>query len=308
MPTTLAAPATAALPQVTDEQVRFFVDQGYLVVEGLVKPAELEALKADLVKMARGGYPCDSLKPVDPALSDQQVLERLLCLHQPHYLSPVMRAFIDHAGMAAVLSRIVGAHLAHWDGSVKCMQSMFFVKPPGKQGQAWHQDEIYIPTRDRSLCGGWIAIDDATEANGCLRVIPGSHRSGLLYDQHAHGKPTEFDFAPESIGFDESKEVLVEVPAGSVVFFNGYLLHRSKKNRSTTYRRALVNHYMTASSKLPWGVEHEIKDGKVSVAAADNRCVIPVSGTDPYAHKGYVEGGKYVWSRTYDPAGEGIDK
>jgi ectoine hydroxylase-related dioxygenase (phytanoyl-CoA dioxygenase family) len=62
-------------------------------------------------------------------------------------------------------------------------QSIFFVKGPGKSGQAWHQDEvccfwwmpvpihnvqIYIPTRDRSLCGAWIAIDDATIENGCM--------------------------------------------------------------------------------------------------------------------------------------------
>lgn len=48
------------------------------------------------------------------------------------------------------------------------MQTMLFVKPPGFPGQAWHQDENFIPTRDRSLCGGWIALDDATIENGCL--------------------------------------------------------------------------------------------------------------------------------------------
>ncbi len=55
----------------------------------------------------------------------------------------------------------------------------------------------------------------------------------------------EFDDAPESYGFDDSGATPVEAPAGSVVFFNGYLLHRSKRNLSNTYRRALVNHYMS---------------------------------------------------------------
>src|SRR3954466_9438000 len=112
------------------------------------------------------------------------------------------------------------------------MQSMLFVKPPGLPGQAWHQDEIYIPTRDRSLAGAWIAIDDATVENGCLRVLPGSHRMGYLYPQRQHTDLEEFDFAGESHGFDDAGEVAVEVKAGSVVFFNGYLLHRSRRNRS----------------------------------------------------------------------------
>jgi hypothetical protein len=47
----------------------------------------------------------------------------------------------------------------------------------GKPGQAWHQDETFIPTPDASLCGVWIALDDATVDNGCLWVQPGSHRS-----------------------------------------------------------------------------------------------------------------------------------
>ncbi|MBA3684238.1 MAG: phytanoyl-CoA dioxygenase family protein [Planctomycetes bacterium] len=301
MPATLAMPTTTRL--VTDEQVRFYVEQGYLVVPGLVAQEELDLLKQDLVHLARGGYPCPSLKPLPSDFSDDQVLENLLCVHQPHYLSPVMRSFVDHPGIAAVLARIVGAHLTPgwWDGAVKCMQSMLFVKPPGKPGQAWHQDEIYIPTRDRSLTGGWIAIDDATRENGCLYVLPGSHRPGYLYPSRSHQRTDEFDFGGESHGFDESGEVAVEVKAGSVVFFNGYLLHRSRRNRSRVYRRALVNHYMTAQSLLPWaGAEQDVRDGKTSVALCDFRTVIPVCGTDPYAWKGYTPGGQDVHLRSFD--------
>lgn len=301
------APVTAStLPAITNEQVRHFVEQGYLVVQGLVSPADIERLKQDTLALARGVYPCSSLKPVAPELDDRAVLESLLCIHQPHYVSPVMREFVSHAGIAQVLSRIVGAHLPFWDGSVKCMQSMLFVKPPGKQGQGWHQDEVYIPTRDRSLCGAWIAIDDATRENGCLRVLPGSHRTGYLHPWRAHGRPNEFDGPMEMCGFDESREVLVEVPAGSVVFFNGYLLHRSTKNRSRIYRRALVSHYMNAWSLLPWGIDGSIGKDGVHVANADNRCVVHVAGTDPYAHKGYTTGND-VWLRGYDKDGAKLE-
>jgi hypothetical protein len=278
------------------EQVKFFVDNGFLVMPGLVSPAELEELKADTAKVARGGYPCKSLKPLPADMSDDEVLRNVLCIHQPHYISDIMTKYVMHPGLCGVLSQITAAHLPFWDGSVKCMQSMLFVKPPGFQGQAWHQDEIYIPTRDRSLVGAWIAIDDATIDNGCLYVIPGSHRSGYLYPQKGHEKADQWDFAPVSYGFDESKQVPVEVKAGSVVYFNGYLLHTSYPNRTKNqYRRVLVNHYMNAYSLLPWGPQQG-----VSMAQTDVRGVILVAGTDPYAWKGYDKpaAGEGVWLRT----------
>jgi hypothetical protein len=136
-------------------------------------------------------------------------------------------------------------------------------------------------------------MDDATVENGCLWVIPGSHQMGYLYSQKPHGNPEEFDSADlESYGFDETLEVPIEVKTGTVVFFNGYLLHRSRKNQGQTYRRVLVNHYCNAWSLLPWS----IKDGE-RPANADRRGVIPVSGVDPYAWKGYETTPKNVHFR-----------
>lgn len=284
-------------------QVRSFVDDGFCWVPGLVGDAELAALRADLVTVARGGYPCPQLAPARAEASDQEVLEGILCIHQPHRISPVMHGFCTHAGISGVLSQIVGAHLAHWDGSVKCMQSMLFAKGPGKPGQAWHQDEMYIPTRDRSLCGAWIAIDDATVANGCLWVVPGSHRQGYLFPQRPPEDLAEYDGSAECHGFDVSQAVPVEVPAGSVVFFNGYLLHKSLRNRTDGYRRVLVNHYMNAWSLLPWCLEQKLAAGGASVATADNRAVFTVSGKDPYAWKGTEHPGNDVhlrgWGRAF---------
>src|SRR5205823_7818384 len=187
----------------------------------LVTIDEVEELRRDTVAVARGKYPCESLQTVPDDLSDDDLLRTILCIHQPHYISPVMEKYVKHPKICGVLSQITAAHLPYWDGSVKCMQSMLFVKPPGFQGQAWHQDEICIPTRDRSLIGAWIAMDDATIENGCLWVIPGSHRPGYLYPQRKHDNPDEFDFAPESYGFEESAEIPVEVKTGALVFFNG---------------------------------------------------------------------------------------
>ncbi len=259
---------------VTDADLQSYRDQGYLVVPGLVSPEEVEVLRADALRVCRGEYPHPNLEPMPAGLTDDEVLRGFLCIHQPHKVSPVMLdRGVRHPGLAQVLSRLIGP-------DVKCMQSMLFVKPPGFQGQAWHQDEIFIPTRDRSLTGGWIALDDATLGNGCMWVLPGSHL-WALYDQRPHDDPEEFDGAPESYGFEDAGEVPVEAKAGDVVFFNGYLLHRSRKNRSDVFRRVLVNHYMNAWSRLPW----QPRDGE-SPARADYRDIVMICGEDPYAWKG----------------------
>lgn len=287
-----ASPQINVPKPLTPAQIKSFVDDGFLVLPNLVSPAQVEKLKAEATDIACGKYPCEGLQTLPRNTSPAEVLHKVLCIHQPHFISPVIEAHVRDSAICGVLSQITAAHLAHWDGSVKCMQSMLFVKPPGFQGQAWHQDEIYIPTRDRSLIGAWTAMDDATIENGCLWVLPGSHRSGILYPQRAHGHADEFDTSPESYGFDDAPEVPVEVKAGSVVFFNGYLLHRSKKNRSNIYRRALVNHYMNAWSLLPW----QVRAGETP-ANADRREVLAVAGIDPYAWKGYEKPPNSVYLR-----------
>ena len=160
---------------------------------------------------------------------------------------------------------------------------MMLGKVSGHTGNPWHQDEHPIPTRDRSLVGAWITLDDATINNGCIWVLPNSHRSGIIYDRHPHNKRDEFDSCYEAVGFDDSKEIPIEMTAGSVLFFNGYLLHRSKKNRSNTYRRVLVSHYCSTASWLGWKGQRNY------------RGVVIVSGDDPYADEGYIT--PNAWAR-----------
>ena len=276
--------------ELSQAQVEAFREQGFLVVEGLLSDEDVEAVRSDAVKLCRGEYKSENLHPVPNAESDTAALSRYLCIHQPHHISPVMREYLAHPAVSRALARLVAP-------DVKCMQSMLFIKPPGFPGQAWHQDEVYIPTRDRSLTGAWYALDDATVENGCMWVLPGSHRNGYLYPQRLHGRPEEFDSARESYGFDDREEIPVACRAGAVVFFNGYLLHRSRKNRSDRFRRVLVNHYMNAYSLLPWHRPPE--DGRM--ALADYRGIMMVAGDDPYAWKGTVEGGD-AHVRTFDPA------
>ena len=266
------------------EQISSYLETGYLVVSDVLTTGEIDELKREIVGIAKGKYPSDNLQPLAPETSDDEAVRNILAIHHPHLISPIIVRYAQHPQICRVLGQIVAAHIPFWDGSVKCMQTMLFVKPPDFQGQAWHQDELYIQTRDRSLTGAWIAIDDATVENGCVRVIPNSHRSGYLWPQHEHDEPEKYDVGPKSYGFDESPALSVEVQSGSVIFFNGYLLHSSQTNRSTGYRRALVNHYMNSWSILPWS-----NPDLPVPSTGDRRAIISVAGGDPYAWKGIAQ-------------------
>jgi phytanoyl-CoA hydroxylase len=167
---------------------------------------------------------------------DELVVRRYLCIHFPHKVSELMGGMLAHPAIVQALTQLIGP-------DVKAMQSMLFIKSEGKPGQAWHQDELFIPTRDRSLTAAWIALDDAIVDNGCLWVLPGSHRPGVLYPDRDHDDP-RFDCEVEAYDFPylDDDAVAVEVAAGSVVLFNGYLLHMSLPNTGRHgLRRALVN-------------------------------------------------------------------
>ncbi len=252
---------------------------GYLIIPALLGGDELTRARVESVAVCRGER--GAVAGVIPAADDEDdavVLRRYLCVHFPHKISPVLRdlAFLP----SGVLTSIIGPN-------VKLMQSMLFIKSASKPGQAWHQDEAHIPTRDRSLTAVWIALDDATVRNGCLWVIPGSHRRGVLYPERDQDDP-RFDCTREAHGYAYRQEdaIPVELPAGAALVFNGYLLHRSLPNTAPSgSRRALVNHYMSAESLLPWILPPR-HVSSVPMGSLDHRDVLLVAGEDPYAYKG----------------------
>ena len=277
----MSVPTQAYIPDtgITPTQVAFYREHGYLVGRQLLRTEEIDALRDETLAIFRGERAeiPGVVAPVAGA-SPAEILGQYIAIHFPHKVSPLVREYLGHARITDVLTQLVSPN-------VKCMQSMLFVKAPGKPGQSWHQDEYFIPTRDQSLIGAWIAVDDAAVENGCLWVIPGSHKEGYLrrrlpYRGDQYGDKDVCDLAP----YTEDDAVPVEVPSGSVVFFHGYLLHSSRANRTKDrFRTALVNHYMSAESQLPWNQDGRLPDSE------DMRDVILVAGRDPYEHKGTTD-------------------
>jgi len=264
---------------VTPENIAHYRDQGFLIAPGLMTPDEIEALKKETVSIFRGERgQIPGLIEASGDESDEAVLRKYVAIHFPHKISPLIKASLVHRNVTDILTQIVSPN-------IKCMQSMLFVKAPGKAGQAWHQDEYYIPTRDKSLVGVWIAIDDATVDNGCLWIIPGSNKEGYIRKRIINQDREYADVDTVDISdYPADKKIPVEVKSGFVVFFNGYTLHSSLSNKTDhQFRTALVNHYMSAESMLPWD-----QDGKLPLTE-DLRDIVMVAGNDPYAYKGLVD-------------------
>lgn len=269
---------------------------GYTVVHRLLNEHELDEIRAESIELCRKtDYPThhrlhESVEPRTDEIaksthlgdtgsgeSDEEVLRRYLCIHFPHKLSIRIRSILAHPRIVDTLVQVIGPN-------VKAMQSMLFIKTEGKPGQAWHQDEYFIPTRDRSLTAIWTALDDATVENGCLWVLPGSHLPGVIYPERQIDD-VRFDCNTEAyrLPYDDDDAVPVEVPAGDAVVFNGYLLHRSLPNvLKRGLRRALAIHYMSANSLLPWRMPREGEH----MAMVDDRDIVLVAGEDPYSFKG----------------------
>ncbi|CAH3198079.1 unnamed protein product [Porites evermanni] len=122
------------------------------------------------------------------------------------------------------------------------MQEKIHMKFPGEDGSSgikWHQDWAFLPHTNDSIVTVGLAVDDSTKENGCLQVVPGTHKKPIL----SHFKDGNFVSAIEDPSFDSSKAVHVEVPAGGASFHHVRTAHASGPNNSTQSRRVCFTQY-----------------------------------------------------------------
>ena len=117
-------------------------------------------------------------------------------------------------------------------------------------GFPWHQDMYYFRQRFKTetTVGTWTSIDRADRENGCLYVIPGSHKEEIYEHDDLEGlQQSEFKLAR---GVRNEEGVALEVDPGSVIWFHSHLLHKSTDNNSHRFRRSYVAHYLGAQAEL----------------------------------------------------------
>jgi hypothetical protein len=163
-----------------------------------------------------------------------------------HALHPVFERLVDDRRIVTPMCELVGTP------SVALFGDKLNLKRPREGSRfQWHQDSPYWAHFCRhldQLPNAMVTLDDADESNGCFRLIPGSHRRGLLPGRQGEGVLGPLFTHPDC--FDESRAVAAAVPAGSLVFFSPHTVHGSLPNRSERPRRALVLTYQPAGLRM----------------------------------------------------------
>lgn len=161
--------------------------------------------------------------------------------------------------------------------------SAFIPKAPLAFEIPWHQDAYYWPLEPPLVVTGWIAVTDATMQNGCLQVLPGTHKQlqPYVHSTHASG----FNRLTDVSQYNLNAAVTLEMKAGEFALFNEQTVHRSFENVTDQTRVALLARFTSCSVKLhqeqfPFFKEH----GAILVSGSDqfglNKLVNPPPGED----------------------------
>ncbi|NUQ00500.1 MAG: phytanoyl-CoA dioxygenase family protein [Armatimonadetes bacterium] len=226
----------------TADQVRFFADQGYLVIDGFLSPGQVAALNAEIDRIVaerasltadEGGFNLEKRgeTPFNGEAKAAGIFRKIQSLCE---ISAPFREFAEGDALLDVMEDLCGPNLYFHSNKL-----MF---KPARHGSAkpWHQDYAYWRRQcpEPNQVSAWLALEDATRENGCLQIIPASQELGLL-DHHKE----ELQVALEQI--DVARAVICEAPAGSLVLFHCLTLHYSAPNTSDRSRRGMIFTYGT---------------------------------------------------------------
>lgn len=229
--------------QLTEEQIRSYRTNGFIVIEDFLSPEELEHWRKVVMEAVReraGQKMPGSMVKVgdDDGINEDaeyfgKVFDQLLNLWQTH--DGVRELMLDRriGEMAAKLACVEGIRIWH-------DQALF--KRPWANPTAWHLDTPFWSFYDRNALSIWVALDDATLENGCLYFIPGSFQE-TTFENSGIGKNMDgiFTIYPQ---FMTVNSVSVPMKAGSCSFHNGLTIHGAGANMTSGYRRAMTCAYM----------------------------------------------------------------
>jgi ectoine hydroxylase-related dioxygenase (phytanoyl-CoA dioxygenase family) len=219
-----------SLSHIASEQVRQFRDEGFFVLEKVVSPSDLETLRGE----------CQRLIEERDGEMDRLGVEKLDLDHRgrryfvhAYERSPAVRRFLLSNLMAQIAKATLG-------DNVYLFNEQYVVKAAERGMKfGWHQDSGFIPYAHQAYLTCWIALDDVTEANGTVYLLPYSRAGTRDVVEHVRDQETN-----DLIGYfgDDPGEPVV-VPAGSIACFSSTLFHRSGPNTTDRMRRIYLAQY-----------------------------------------------------------------
>jgi phytanoyl-CoA hydroxylase len=263
------AARSPSLTGLSRAQIEAYWRDGFVVARGLFAPSELAPWLERTRALASGAAP-----PPPPMKLVRDVMvakgaveprtpEHAICKINFFENDPVLVSYAREGKLLDCVESLVGPEILF-------VNSMVVTKPPGVDARhPLHQDLLYFGFRPGdAVVGTWTALEPVTRANGCLAVLPGSHRGALLPHEMPGWEHVNFGFLGVR-GIDAGAErVHVEMEPGDTLLFHSLLIHGSGTNRTEDFRRAISAHYARADAHDEWG-------GKDPLA---NRPWIPVRG------------------------------
>jgi ectoine hydroxylase-related dioxygenase (phytanoyl-CoA dioxygenase family) len=257
-----------------EDERRAWEDRGFFIRRGLIAASVTKAIEAEVIAQIRADPP--ELRPDRrPYFAGENYLihpEKVPSSLADQPEDRVSKVFNCHVGgatrQAAEDDAIVDRVAAILGDDLDCFQSQFIFKNPGVVGQPWHQDSYYFVFDKQPQVGVWLALTKATLENGCLWVLPGSHR-GAIRMHVPDRRPEANQGYLEIVDADFSRKEPVLMEPGDVLFFHSFLMHMSTDNRARTRRSAMVYHYGRAGTKIRAG----IASGAVAALGMVNRWV-----------------------------------
>lgn len=237
----------------TDAQIAEFHERGYILGGQILSDREVDRLRAELDLVMEGKSvkkPVLNRNLLDGSSDYRTEMSKSKQVIQIVNIWMASAAFFEHAQNATICSEV--AQLCGTD-ALRIWHDQIQYKPPVTGGPTgWHQDHPAWPIiQPADLVSAWVALDDATVENGCMWMVPGSHKWGdhnkyMRADEHF--KP--YHTAPEQLpaGADLTA-VPLEVKKGQVGYHHCMTWHGSPSNPSQRPRRAIAVHYMPGHTR-----------------------------------------------------------
>ncbi len=242
--------------RLTDAMIEHYWEYGYALVPGLFDRARIQGYLERFCGLVDGTIP-----PADNMLIMRDVMVAKGAVHarnraeeiakiQDFESDEVLWSYVTDQRLLDCVDRLIGRDLF-------TLHTMLINKPPNVDGRhPLHQDLLYFPFRPADkIVAGWTALERITQQNGCLTVVPGSHKNGLLKHENPEWEHLNAAyFGAEGVGA-ETERVYVEMEPGDTILFHPITLHGSGRNKTQGFRRAISAHFVSTECEWEWNLQ-----------------------------------------------------
>jgi ectoine hydroxylase-related dioxygenase (phytanoyl-CoA dioxygenase family) len=221
--------STGPAGNTTDHQaaVKTYDEAGYVIFRGAIDPALVAEASAHVTW----------LQEHHPELRGEQLTHELVAS------DPFWVRLVSDDRLLDIAEMFVGSDIA-------LFASHYISKPPFTgQPVLWHQDGVYWPLEPMRVVTLWLAVDESTPENGCMRVIPRSHR-GKLHEVRKRDDMPNVLGSESAVDIDESDAVDLVLAPGDVEVHHPAIMHASNANTSPKRRCGLTIRYIPTSTRI----------------------------------------------------------